>query len=187
MRTKSLLINNIVKLSTRCFRNRRNFMFINKKIRVDVSMKLNLNFVIQILMLTFRFSILKHCHSKFALKTCFTIAQLHWKFFFFWTKIWKIFNEFLSKRYMNAKWYRTWYFLKIFFLSFVFEILRVFWYEFQWIFWNFTIKTFTCCFYLLHWYCFYALKINALKKKTTVIRSRYRTVNSCFNFEYAFA
>ena len=124
------------------------------------------------------FSILKHRDSKFVIETCFANALLQWKFFFFWTKILKFFNEFLNKNYANAMIICVWCFLKVSFLSFILKILKIFWYWFLWIFWNLANKTQSCWFHLLYWYCFYALKINALKKKTIVIRSRYRSVNS---------
>ena len=124
------------------------------------------------------FSILKYHDSKFVIETCFANTLLQWKFFFFWTKILKIFNEFLNKNYANAMIICVWYFLKIFENFFYFKNFEKFWYWFSWNFWNFANKTQSCWFYLLYWYCFYVLKINVLKKKTIIIRSRYWNVNS---------
>ena len=124
------------------------------------------------------FSTLKHRDSRFATEACSASALLQWRLFFFWTKILKIFNELLSKSYAGAMVICAWCFLKVFFLPFTLEILRVFWYWLLWIFWNFASKAQSCWFHLLYWYCSYALKTNALREETTVIRSRYRSANS---------
>ena len=123
------------------------------------------------------FSILKHRDLKFVIKTCFANALLQWKIFFFWTKILKILNEFLNKNYANAIIICVWCFLKKKILSFILRILKIFDIDFFDFFEILRTKRNHINFYLLYWYCFYALKINALKKKTIIIRSRYRNVN----------
>ena len=124
------------------------------------------------------FSTLKHRDSRFVTEACSASALLQWRFFFFWTKILEIFNELLSRSYADAMIICAWCFLKVPFLPFILEILEVFWYWLLWIFWNFANKAQSCWFHLLYWYCFYALKISALKEKTTIIRSSYRSASS---------
>ena len=111
------------------------------------------------------FSTLKHCDSKFVIEIYFANALLKQKFFFFWTEILKIFNEFLNKNYANAISICVWCFLKILFFSFTLKILKVFWYWFLWIFWNFANKTQSCWFYLLYWYCFLYIENQRIERE----------------------
>ena len=95
---------------------------------------------------------------------------------FFWTKILKNFNEFLSRNYANAMIICVWCFFEKIFSFFYFWNFENFWYWFFWFFEILRTKRHQIILFIVL-ILFQCIENQRIEKKTIVIRSRYRNVN----------